>query len=533
MLAQIISVQLRLPIAMTLPDLMRSATFILSISLILFSCTIQEHDQKKRPLFPIKEYGRWGFIDDTGAKVVPCKFDYAYPFMEGMAAIQVDSLWGFIDETGEVVIPPKYITTDSKHFPFFYDGLCHVEFKTDTGVINMFIDKHDKIAFVSPYEYWQTDSFHNGLAKVEMNKKVCYIDKTGKVVIRTNFPNGDGFSEGLAKLWTGDSTVYMDTTGNVVAALSGMGHGDFHEGLALITDDQDYYINKAGERVFTTWDYSLVYDDFNDGVAGAYHRSRGTGFIDRTGNFVIHPKYDVKYGGFHEDRCGVLIGDAWGFINKKDSMVITPRFDYIFGWFTNGVCEVEENYLRGYINKNGEYIWREQPPAQYGKRDLSRWNLDTLETHQPLFEHFDGYLNLVKQGAFRYGTQLSLILDTADLTVFKDRYFGYKLYLINQTNATVRILHRDGRLKLVQQAINPQGEWQDIDVLARIFCGNSYGEYNMPPAGYQVFAAPFFKGSYKTKFRFKLYLEDNELYSNTYTGYMNPEQFVTEETRLW
>ncbi|MFD0999437.1 WG repeat-containing protein [Ohtaekwangia kribbensis] len=521
---------------MTLPNLMRIATFFISILLILFSCTTREHDQKKRPLFPIKEYGKWGFIDDTGAKVVVCKFDYVYPFSEGMAAIQVDSLWGFIDETGEIVIPPKYITTDSKHFPFFYDGLCHVEFKTDTGVINLFIDKHDKVAFVSPYEYWQISSFHNGRARVEINEQICYIDKKGKVVLRTRFQAGGWFSEGIANLWMidSDSSVYIDTTGRVLAKFSDFGNGDFHDGLAMISNDSTYYIDKTGKHVFTAERNDLVYHDFSDGMAVVYDRDHGYGFMDKTGRIVIPPKYDMT-DEFYDGLCAVIVNDAWGFINKNDSMVIAPQFDYLRGGFTNGICEVEKNNLKGYINKKGKYIWREQYPVQYGKIDLKQWKLDTLEIHRALLDYkFETYFNYVRMGGFRYGNQPSLILDTTDLTAFADKYLAYKLYLINQTRDTVTIPIRGGRPKLIPQAINPKGEWQDLDIYDIFICGNEPHEYSMPPAGYQVFAAPFFKGSYKTKFRFKLYLEDDkELYSNTYTGYMNPEQVVTEETRLW
>jgi hypothetical protein len=508
---------------------MRSLIFI-SILFYLFSCAVQERDHKKRPLFPVKEYGKWGFIDDTGVKVIPCRFDYVMPFSEGLAGIQVDSLWGFIDEAGEIVISPKYISTEPQFNPFFQDGLCHVELKTDSGVVNMFITKHDDVAFFSPYKYWEINSFKNGRALIEINEEICFIDKRGKIVIKTGFPNGAGFSEGIAHLWNSDSSIYIDTTGRVLTGISGIGHGDFHDGLAVMYNDPNYYIDKTWKRVFTTGRGSLVYHGFSDGMAEVYDRDLGTGFIDKTGKIVIPLKYSLVKE-FHEGLSAVLVNDLWGFIDKKDNMVIRPQFDYLYTSFINGVCEVEKDDQKGYINRQGEYIWRERPAVQYEKIDLRQWQLDTLEMHRPLFEYFNVNFNAVRPGVFRYGNQLLLMLDTIDITAYGDKYLGYKLYLINQTKDTVEIPIREGRLKLVQQAVNPEGAWQDLDVLASFFCGNSFSKYSIPPAAYQIFAAPFFKGSYSTKFRFKLYLADTELYSNSYTGRMNPDQFVSEKIR--
>lgn len=50
--------------------------------------------------------GKWGYIDKTGREVIPCQYDWANPFHEGLASVRFsyDSSYGFIDTTGREVI---------------------------------------------------------------------------------------------------------------------------------------------------------------------------------------------------------------------------------------------------------------------------------------------------------------------------------------------------------------------------------------------------------------------------------------------
>ena len=43
---------------------------------------------------------KYGFIDTTGREVVPCKYDYVGNFSEGLAAVKLDGKWGFVAVSG-------------------------------------------------------------------------------------------------------------------------------------------------------------------------------------------------------------------------------------------------------------------------------------------------------------------------------------------------------------------------------------------------------------------------------------------------
>ncbi len=70
---------------------------------------IQQYDQLS--LFSegyaaVCKNGKWGYIDKAGQEVIPCKYDWANTFHEGLASVRFsyDSGYGFIDTTGREVI---------------------------------------------------------------------------------------------------------------------------------------------------------------------------------------------------------------------------------------------------------------------------------------------------------------------------------------------------------------------------------------------------------------------------------------------
>ena len=91
----------------------------------------------------------FGVIDIQGRIVVPFKYDDIGPFCEGLAAFSEDGgLWGYMDRTGKVVIPARFSTASS---------------------------------------------FEGGFATVSLDGKIVIIDRTGRVIIRTNVKGGPVF----------------------------------------------------------------------------------------------------------------------------------------------------------------------------------------------------------------------------------------------------------------------------------------------------------------------------------------------------
>jgi len=188
--------------------------------------------------------GGYGFADDSGEMVIPCKWKDAWAFSEGLAAVEADNeKWGFIDKTGKVVIPCKWKDTGS-----FSEGLAPVV--NNNGKWG-FIDKAGKV--VIPCKWKNAWYFFDGLARImDDNWKYGFINKAGKVVIPCQWKWVDSFSEGLARVKDdNEKWGYIDKTGNVVIPCQWKDGWDFSNGLADVTDDngKKWKIDKTGKIV--------------------------------------------------------------------------------------------------------------------------------------------------------------------------------------------------------------------------------------------------------------------------------------------
>ncbi len=238
-----------------------------------------------------KENGKYGFkLRSTGEIVIPLKYDAAYDFREGLAAVDLNGKWGFIDKTGKDVIPFKY-----DNGGYFCDGLVNVKLNGKLG----YIDKTGKE--VIPFKYDGGSYFYDGLANVSLNSKNGFIDKTGKEVIPLKYDIASDFYAGLARVnigakWNnvsrkkeGGKWGYIDKTGKEVIPLKYDDASDFYDVLAKVKLNNKWgYIDKTGKEVIP-----LKYDDawrFEFGKAKVMTKNifgiEKEFYIDKNGNRV-------------------------------------------------------------------------------------------------------------------------------------------------------------------------------------------------------------------------------------------------------
>src|SRR3954463_10837627 len=80
----------------------RSA-FIISLCLSV-ALTSQAQNKDSVGLFPIRQDGKWGYINRTGEVVIKPQYDDAWDFSEGLAYVRAGMRRGLIDKTGQMVI---------------------------------------------------------------------------------------------------------------------------------------------------------------------------------------------------------------------------------------------------------------------------------------------------------------------------------------------------------------------------------------------------------------------------------------------
>lgn len=149
--------------------------------------------------------GKWGFVDKQGKWAIKPSFADALSFSEGIAAVSTRSRaegpsWGYINKSGSFLIKPKYAMALACH-----EGLALV-LTLNNGVYDgKFIDKKGDAAFAN-MNCHGSNAYNEGLAPfMSKDRKMGFIDKSGKIVITPQFQEARSFSEGAAVVRIDDS----------------------------------------------------------------------------------------------------------------------------------------------------------------------------------------------------------------------------------------------------------------------------------------------------------------------------------------
>jgi hypothetical protein len=146
-----------------------------------------------------------------------------------------------------------------------------------------------------------------------------YIDKTGKLVIKSQFREVKNFSQGLAAVKIADKWGYTNKTGKLVIKPEFSNARSFSEGLAAVKLDDKW------------------------------------GYVDTTGKMVVTPEFNDTYG-FFEELAAIQINSRWGYIDRTGKFVIKPRFGSAYSFSEGLAAVVNDGYELGYIDKTGKQI---------------------------------------------------------------------------------------------------------------------------------------------------------------------------------
>ncbi|MFR9524276.1 MAG: WG repeat-containing protein [Rikenellaceae bacterium] len=267
-------------------------------------------------LAPVRQSGKYGFINKYGNIVIPCIYDKAELFSQDLAAVKLNGKVGFINKFGEVQIP------------FIYD------------------DSYNGITV-----------FNNGLACVGRDKKYGFINRLGEVVIPIIYDGVGVFSEGLAAVIINDKMGFIDNLGKTVIPLIYDNRGknaDFKDGVVLVLKDNKFgFINKLGQVVIPFKYEDAIGGGLNDGLA-ALKLNGKFGYVDSAGNVKIPFIYE-KAGIFGDGLASVSLNEKSGAINKQGEVIIPFDYDSV-GFFREGLVAVKRGGKFGYIDKYNKIV---------------------------------------------------------------------------------------------------------------------------------------------------------------------------------
>ncbi|HEX5081149.1 MAG TPA: WG repeat-containing protein [Blastocatellia bacterium] len=357
------------------------------IALIILSlcCLSNAQDRRSKSLFVVIVDDKRGYIDQNGKIVIKPQFEGASDFSEGLAVISTSEngyKQGYIDEAGSIVIRPQFDRALD-----FSEGLAAVgfgEFQMHGGGDHIwgFIDKSGRLVISARFH--EAGGFSEGLCVVVNREgKRGYIDKTGRLLIPYKYTWASGFSEGLACVNVGDHFGFIDKTGKMIIEPKFTDPGGFREGLALTriggkTIDPRpgaliggplggrlVYIDKSGKTIIELDEKIDEAHPFSEGLAPVgVIKNDGylyLGYIDRTGQFAIEPRFggaDKFSGGF----ARILLNGKWGLIDKTGEILFQTEFSLMME-FNGGLAQVFDgedlpSAKIGYIDRAGKVIWR-------------------------------------------------------------------------------------------------------------------------------------------------------------------------------
>ena len=276
---------------------------------------------------------KFGYIDKSGKISINPQFENAMPFFDGLAAVRIGDKWGYIDTEGKISINPQF--EDAQ--PFIND-LSAVKVGKQYG----YIDKTGKIV-INPQFYYALPFSDDGLAAVILNeKKLGFISKDGKYIISPQFSSPKifgfineaflitsdlgklSFSEGLAPVRISDKdefTGYIDKTGKIVINSQFFEASPFYGGLAVGIFGSDSggmaWIDKGGKIVWRenkeTSKNSSNSSQTNANVwdANSNNMNSSVDQDDMNSNvYVTNENMESNSGTSSNQRTGRLVSDA-------------------------------------------------------------------------------------------------------------------------------------------------------------------------------------------------------------------------------
>lgn len=227
-----------------------------------------------------------------------------------------------------------------------------------------FIDRTGKIVIRTQYDDFVGD-FSEGLAEfTDQNalpkypfSKSGYIDTTGKVVIKPQFDVAYDFSNGRALVKNGDLASFIDKTGKQVIKLGPyQAARSFREGLAAVYSNFEFwFIDTQGKIIIPR--QTGIPKDFAEGLAWVYLPVEGKlkgGYIDKSANTVIAPQFDECFD-FSEGLASVKIGGKVGFVDRSGKLVVSPTYRSAHN-FVNGRARVSSGEKIGFIDQGGDLV---------------------------------------------------------------------------------------------------------------------------------------------------------------------------------
>ena len=170
------------------------------------------------------EFDKWGYIDETGNDIIPCKYADAWHFSDDAAIVYLqnpsyteddDAKWGVIDTDGNMLFTKRFVDMTPSEYRYS-DGLLEVRNADDETLL---IDKKGKKVAKVTNGYF--NNVFNGLFVVYNNEKekVGLMNSEGEWIMKQKYESMKQNGKLVAATTGDDKWVLYTTDGEKIANL--------------------------------------------------------------------------------------------------------------------------------------------------------------------------------------------------------------------------------------------------------------------------------------------------------------------------
>ncbi len=222
--------------------------------------------------------GKWGYVDYGGQWRLAPTFDFAFPFSQERAVVQMGKLRGVITAKG------KWVTTPSLSWAIGYqDGLLAVA----RGRRFSYLDRRGRPVFGRDFE--NASQFVNGLAAIREANRWGVIDRRGRIVAPFQYEAIWLSHDGSMMVKQNNLWGIVDRDGHMTCRPAFTSVEPFSCGCALIhqgPDGSNYFAGIDGGKLFGT-SYSRVEHFALDRAPVQWEAGGESAWIDRNGKAVF------------------------------------------------------------------------------------------------------------------------------------------------------------------------------------------------------------------------------------------------------
>jgi len=273
-----------------------------------------------------------GLIDKSGDEVLPCEYDEAGAFGNGVLWAERNGKYYVFDDSGNSLTSTAYDYIGDAGDA----GMLVAELAGQMG----YLDREGNVTI--SFEFDRASPFFDGAAMVAINGQISYINMEGEKLTSETFETGYDFSEGLCVVERESVYGYINTTGELQIPLQYDEAYNFSNGVATVVNRINgklhfSTINKNGDIAIVPEEQGFF--KWNDAYIAHYNPSElgeidvdldNMALLDSSGK-ILTGFYYSDIGDFVEGLAVALfypgLGARYELLNKYGAVVAPFEFE--------------------------------------------------------------------------------------------------------------------------------------------------------------------------------------------------------------